>query len=389
MVIPLIPALCHSTSRDTPPTGPGWVAEGKWDGWCYMIERTVTGIRAVGGRNSSDYSGQLPYLDESLMALPVGTILHGELISPAPSASGHGSSAVGSVMTRTAKHVPHPLSPALIYVVFDVLAVPDAEGTVHDVRRKPWKDRRTALTPVAVLKHVTVSPLYECSAAGLAQALADGLEGLVCKRENSRYVPGRSASWMKVKPQQTAEAIVVGFKDGEAGGRWDGLVGAFELEMLGPDGERNGVLTTAKCGTDLIHYSATAERDALARGETAKRQDRWLGLPVELAHHGLSRQGVPRHPQVKGRRDDLIPRPARRASAIAAPTTVAAGQASRRNYLRMTTPGKLERCIAELAAGEGAAYDRVIAAGADPAKDLEKALAAATQLGIDVSGVIA
>lgn len=394
-MIPLVAALCHQTARLVAPTEDGWAFEGKIDGWSCLIERTLTGIRLVNGRNASDYSGKLPYLEQSLMGLSVGTILHGELVANITSASGHGSSAVGSVMRRTVTHRPTPQNPALTLVVFDALALGDPDsGEIHDLRRRPWHERRRLIEVLGCLDHVEVSQLFT-GPDPLGQALALGLEGLVCKRTDSPYVPGRSSYWQKIKPQLSAEAVIVGFKPGKVGGQWDGMVGAFELQMLDADGQPTNVFTTAKCRGDAMHYSATRERDAIAEGLDPSPEDRWLGCIVELLHNGLSKTGVPRHPMIAGRRDDL-PRPLGRvvgtingAPVFAARPTErtgpVTGQTSGRNYARMTTPGKLAACIAELRAGEGPAYDRCVARDGDPDADLAAALKAARDLKIAVT----
>jgi hypothetical protein len=40
------------------------------------------------------------------------------------------------------------------------------------------------------------------------------------------------------------------------------------------------------------------------RREITANPERWLGTVVEIKHHGLSADGVPRHPQFLRRRDD-------------------------------------------------------------------------------------
>ena len=357
----LLPMLARSQSLDATPSGAGWEAEGKIDGARCLIEVLDNEkVRVVLGRNGSSYSGKLPYLEAVLTGLPVGTILDGELIAPGGSASGHGSSAVMSVMSRSGAHRPTKRDPALVYVVFDILAM-GYDSEVVDLRKRPWADRRAILEGGGIegTPHLALSRRYECNADGLTSALADGYEGLVCKRTTGRYVSGRSPQWVKVKPQQTAEAKIIGFKPGEAGGRFDGMVGAFELVMLDENGQPNGVRTRAKCGTDDVHQDAT------------DHPSRWMDHIIELVHHGLSADGVPRHPQVAGRRDDLMPpaRAPKRAAPVADVVDAVPGQPSKRNYRAMKDP-KLLLCIAELRARDGNAYDRCEATGHDPAADL-------------------
>src|SRR4029079_17216250 len=49
-----------------------------------------------------------------------------------------------------------------------------------------------------------------------AAAIASGFEGVVGKRTDSRYEPGRrTAAWLKVKPTQTGEFVVGGYTRGK------------------------------------------------------------------------------------------------------------------------------------------------------------------------------
>lgn len=345
--------LC--TAVDVVPTGPRWVAERKIDGWRLMVEKTDRGLRLIGGRNSSDYTGQLPYLAEVLDGLPVGTILDGEITGA------RGWNQVQSVMTSGQPHHPNSANPALTYLVFDILALGDT-----DLRKRPWRQRREILEGgLAGVPHVLVSVTFDPSEQVLQDALADGAEGLVCKRTDSTYVPGKGRAWVKIKPQTTDEGEIIGFKDSDRGPH----VGAFIIRMLA-----TGAQTTVKCGTKARHESATQERD----GQPATPP--WIGAVIEIKHHGFGEDGVPRHPQYLRRRDDRTPAPVRERIASTTPEriqTMTPGQPSRRNYRSMKRV-KLEEAVTSLRTlsdpePSGEAYDKCVAAGGDPAADLLRA----------------
>ena len=63
----LRPMLCGTA--DVVPTDPKWVLEGKLDGWRSVCHREQDRVRACGGRNGSNYSGQLPYVEAALLDL--------------------------------------------------------------------------------------------------------------------------------------------------------------------------------------------------------------------------------------------------------------------------------------------------------------------------------
>lgn len=267
-----------ATPADAVPTVDGWIAEPKLDGWRCVIHRGER-INVYGGRNGANYSGQLPYLEAEVFArLPKDTVIDGELMSPL------GFNNVQSIMRTNGGHMVTHHSPALYVVAFDVLMV---NGT--DVRGRPWVERRQLLDGCHFdeADHLRRTLVLPCNDNTLEAALDFGFEGVVCKREQSRYESGRRArTWLKLKPQQTAEARVIGFKPGT--GDLAGLVGAFVVEMLD-----SGVRTTVKCGTRKRHEDAT------------DHPERWLHTVIEIKHNGIGQPSlVPRHPQFFRRRED-------------------------------------------------------------------------------------
>ncbi|MDN5763690.1 MAG: ATP-dependent DNA ligase, partial [Microlunatus sp.] len=98
----------------------------------------------------------------------------------------------------------HPAS----YVAFDVLAV---DGT--DVRGLQWRDRRTLLDTLAAGFHppIEVSPVtddYDTAVSWFTDLpAATGIEGIVIKRQSSRYSPGERG-WVKVKHRSHHDAVV-------------------------------------------------------------------------------------------------------------------------------------------------------------------------------------
>ena len=355
----LRPMLCGSA--DVVPTDPKWVLEGKLDGWRFVCHRRTDNVRAYAGRNGSRYSGQVPYIEADLIdLLPPDSAVDGELIGR------RGWGDVQSVMTRGGgPHTPSRALPALLYVVFDV-----TRWAGEDLRSKPWSERREVLDRIGggVLDglSVNVAPYAPASEEAHEQMLKLGLEGSVCKRTDARYVNSRSNVWVKIKPQATAEAKVVGFKPGTAGSAFDGMVGALELEMLD-----SGARTRAS-GFDLA-----------TRKDITENPGRWLGTVVEIKHHGLSADGVPRHPQFLRRRDD-------RGAAAEVPVKrtvkeVRMSAPSPRNYGAMADT-KLLRVMDELENG-GDASERCLAKGFDPADDLVRVRQIATSRGLlDQSG---
>lgn len=345
---------------DVVPESDEWVIEGKLDGWRMAVHHGRGGaIRVYGGRNGNLYSGQVPYIEETLARLlPPETAIDGELIGKGTSGT---MGEVQSIMTMGIPHVPHPAIPALTYVVFDIIQL---KG--EDLRTLPWTARREKLEALFAKggAHVALSPYCPSTVAQHEEFLKLGLEGSVCKRKDSRYFNRRTAAWVKCKPQATAEAKIVGFKDGKKGSGMEGQVGAFKLEMI-----PSGAKTTVKCGVQERHDEATRERD----GASLPSDQGWLGRIIEIKHHGIAANGVPRHPQFLRLREDRTesPREAQMRQAAAPPANVGAGRM--RNYGAMGQ-AKLERCLRELRAGVGDAHDRCLNGGSgSPQADIQVA----------------
>ena len=346
----MIPMLCGASAQTMPVGLPDdYPAEVKLDGWRGLIYSDGEFVRVFGGRNSAEYTGRVPYLEADVAdwLLP-DSIIDGELV-----AGDWGS--VQSIMTTHQAHKPTNGN-ALQLIVFDVLRL-----NGEDLRSQPYRVRRTYVEKMSST-YVKPSLRVPATPESLAKVLEAGYEGLVLKSPQSRYSAGRSPFWTKIKPQRTCAVEIIGFKPGEAGGKFDGQVGAFKIRL------ENGEESTVKCGTDATHDSAT------------NHPEQWLGTIIEIAHHGISKDGKPRHPQFKRRREDKMPE-TKTPRAPRAPHEFGVVP-KRRNYQAMGDK-KLLESIASLNLNAGDAYNRCMNGGSgDPASDLEYARAIATQRGI-------
>jgi bifunctional non-homologous end joining protein LigD len=198
--------------------------------------------------------------------------------------------------------------------VFDVLYL---DG--RSLLELPWDERRRRLEELALAGPTwAVPPAFtDVPGSDVLRASADqGLEGVVAKRRDSRYQPGRrSPAWIKVKHALTQEVVVGGWTGGQ-GRRRDGL-GALLLGLPG-DG---GLTYVGKVGTG---FSDQALEDLLA-ALSARRQDRspfvgrlpasqvagatWVRpeLVGEVRFSGWTAERRLRHPAWRGLRPDKVP----------------------------------------------------------------------------------
>src|SRR5207249_1552089 len=100
----------------------------------------------------------------------------------------------------------------LVYYVFDVLEV-EGEPLVD----LPLVERRKRLEQLLDKRNRTVrlSEAFDDGVALLAAAREQQLEGIIAKRLDSRYLPGkRTRDWLKVKTHHEQEFVVVGYTKG-------------------------------------------------------------------------------------------------------------------------------------------------------------------------------
>jgi bifunctional non-homologous end joining protein LigD len=160
-------------------------------------------------RNDKDFTKRYPGVVAALRELPDETVIDGEVV--ALDASGK---PVFSLLQNGGTNV-H-------FYAFDVLIL-----SGRDVTREPLVKRRDLLENHVLPKlsePVRCSPVLEASLSDLIQFIrAQGLEGLVAKRANSRYEPGqRSGAWMKMRVSRSQEFIIGGYSVG--GSTFDAVI---------------------------------------------------------------------------------------------------------------------------------------------------------------------
>jgi bifunctional non-homologous end joining protein LigD len=212
------------------PKGPGWLFEGKWDGY-----RTIAYFRGgnpnLRTRRDQDYTERFAAVARELpRALRTSDcVLDGEVCAI-------------DEQGRTSFSAMQKGGYPLVYYVFDLL---ELEGVpLIDL---PFVERRKRLDGVLDRRNRTVqlSEAFEDGHVLEQAAVQQGLEGVMAKRAQSRYEPGRrSREWRKVKPgKQRQEFVIAGYTKGQ--GRRAGRLGALILAV-----NRGGELHyVGNCGT--------------------------------------------------------------------------------------------------------------------------------------------
>jgi bifunctional non-homologous end joining protein LigD len=185
------------------PRGEGWTFEVKWDGY-----RAITYVRAgeatLRSRNDNDLTGRFPGVAkaiESAVRTP-DCVLDGEV----------GALDEDGRMTFSAMQQGKQ-GTSYVYVAFDLLEV-DGEPLID----RPLTERRERLVGLLDRRYnaVQLSEAFDDGETLFTAAEEQHFEGIIAKRADSRYQPGkRSREWLKIKTHGEQEFVVAGYTRGK------------------------------------------------------------------------------------------------------------------------------------------------------------------------------
>lgn len=168
----------------------GWIFEMKYDGFRVMCEKSPAGVRVL-SRNRKDATSWFPEVTKALAKLKGSFILDGEVCM----VDERGVPNFEALRMRSASRCKGP--PALLYA-FDLLAVGSDDLRAWPLLKR--KERLRKLIPKDARGVGFIDYVPEAGKALYEAAVQMGMEGVVGKREDSPYVPGRSKDWIKSKP---------------------------------------------------------------------------------------------------------------------------------------------------------------------------------------------
>jgi bifunctional non-homologous end joining protein LigD len=302
-IVPMLARL-----DELPAEEDGWAAEIKWDG-VRAIAYCRPGRLNLQTRNLRDVTDQYPEVQRLSRQLGArDAVLDGELV--AFDAEGKPSFArlqqrihqtSETVVRRRMKT--HPVT----YVIFDLLYL---DG--FDLIAEPYRRRRELLEKLELSGPSWQTPAYSTGHARelLAMSSERGLEGLVMKRLDSAYSPGkRTGEWLKVKNVGRQEFVIGGWLPGQ--GRRQGQLGSLLIGYY----KAGKLLYAGKVGTgfserDLSELIERLEplgrkKNPFANG-SGPRDARYVEprLVAEIEFRELTGDGMVRHGSFKGLRED-------------------------------------------------------------------------------------
>jgi bifunctional non-homologous end joining protein LigD len=204
----IIPMECLAIARL--PEGPEWIYEIKLDGYRATAAKAAAKVTLFSRRGKS-FNRQYPYLVESLAALPDNTVVDGEVVA---------LDQLGKPNFHLLQQFRSKAS-RIHYFIFDLLVFAG-----RDLTSLPLEKRRDLMKAVLDLRspRIRFSEQFDTSARDILAAVREqGLEGVIGKRKDSRYEPGkRSGSWIKYRLNQGQELVIGGYLPGPHG--FDSLI---------------------------------------------------------------------------------------------------------------------------------------------------------------------
>jgi len=287
---------------------PAWLYERKFDGERCLAYRSGDRLELM-TRNKQQVNTTYPELAAALGAQDCADfIVDGEVV-----AFEDDRTSFSKLQQRLGVRHPGPDLRAAVPVYFYLFDVLWADG--RDVRELPLRERKQLLRqllsfskPIMYTTHRTRD-----GEAYYAYACAHGWEGLVVKRADAPYRPGRSKDWLKFKCQAGQEFVIGGYTDpkGTRTGFGALLIGYYDpdgrLAYAGKVGTGFDDATLASLATTLSGLERPQppfDRGALPRVGVHWVEPRLVG---QVAFSEWTSAGQLRHPRFEGLRRDKDP----------------------------------------------------------------------------------
>ncbi|HEX3448943.1 MAG TPA: DNA ligase D [Isosphaeraceae bacterium] len=293
-----------ATLVDAAPPGDEWLHEIKFDGY-RMVCRIEKGKARFISRNGNDWTHKLPELAEAAGGLAIRqAMLDGEVVSLKPDGTTGFQDLQNAFQAgRTGE---------LVYYVFDVLHL---DG--RDVTGVPLEARKEILKR-AISQGTHKSIRYSDHLQGTGREIIDQachlhLEGIISKRRNSLYRPGRGLDWLKVKCLKRQEFVIGGFTKPSGSRSHFGalLLGYYDhgkkliyAGRVGTGFDQRMLATMKRKLTGLVRHTSPYADTSLINGQAADVS--WVKpvLVAEVEFANWTNERLLRHATFQGLRED-------------------------------------------------------------------------------------
>jgi ATP-dependent DNA ligase len=268
---PIKPQL--ALTRKELPVGEEWAYEPKLDGFraIVFVDGDEAYIQSRSGKELARYFPELSFA-------PGRWVLDGELVIR----DDDGNVAFDLLQQRIhpaqsriemlAKEIP------ATYIGFDLLAEGD-----EALLETPLGERRERLEAIAADADLELTPLTPD--AEQAERWLRSIEGVMAKRLDAPYVPGKRKGMAKVKRERTIDCVVMGWRPGKEEGTVGSLIlGLYDGDDLRTVGHISGFSMSAKRSMrEMLAPLETGESGSAEPSRwTGGRELEWVGLRPEL-----------------------------------------------------------------------------------------------------------
>lgn len=319
--MPSISEPMYASVGSAVPPGPDWVFEPKYDGMRVLAFAAPRGRPRLVTRNGADKATQFPEVAAAITALARArgerVVLDGEIV--ALDARGR-PARFQQLQGRLHAKDPKTLAANMAATAAALLAFDALQVGRRALVERPWHERRAALEALLASVDAT-GPLRLGDVVrgtgdeALATARRQGWEGVIAKRRDAVYRPGRrSPDWQKLKIEHRQELVIGGFTEPR---RTRPHLGALLLGYYDGDGR---FVYAGHTGGGFTHEGLRAMRarlDALERttppfADPPRPNEavHWVRpqIAVEVKFAEWTADGRLRQPIYLGTRDDKDPR---------------------------------------------------------------------------------
>ncbi|MBI2269743.1 MAG: DNA ligase D [Bacteroidetes bacterium] len=293
------PMLAKETEK--PFDDKDWLYEIKWDGYRTIAELKDGNIQLY-SRNGITFNSSYPLVIKELKKININAVLDGEIV--VMDEDGNPNFQLLQDHENNRKY-------AICYYVFDILFLAG-----KNICSSPLWERKKLLKKI-IKKNDVVKYSDHISEKGkdfFNVAMKRNLEGIVAKKADSEYYPGkRTKEWLKIKNHKSQDAIIAGFTK-PTGSRKH--FGALVLGVL--DGSSLKYIGHTGSGFDNQLLKEVSDlltpliRDTSPFDKTVKtnRPVTWVKpvLVCEIKYSEWTKDGIMRHPIFLRLRPDKSPK---------------------------------------------------------------------------------
>jgi len=202
-----------SENKEKPPGGDDYIFELKWDGIRALISYEE-GKVTLHTRNRNDVTSKFPELLDGEKAFrATNAVFDAEIVSLDSAGKPVFKKVINRLMSSGEANIAKRSKNAPCYCyVFDCLYL-DGRSLINEplTKRRAWlKDAVRSDSPYRV------SEFVEDGESLFDAARAHGLEGIMAKKRDSKYTPGkRTDCWFKIKIRDTCEVFIIGYTKGK------------------------------------------------------------------------------------------------------------------------------------------------------------------------------